>query len=353
MNLKIFFAVILLLSNVRAKSQTGSDVQIDTLFEKKISIKGFCLCKTKLSDLQNSYKDLKEIEVEELDLGKRCTGGDSRYTNEKGYYTEKYPGIIFQKDHDKEYISKFRLTKDFVGNLPNGTSINLSNLLLKEIIKQYPEPLFKWVSRDCSDYWTYSNDTVSFFLKIDRTKKPQYPLDEDYYLNRPVDAIDIFISCYSLAHKSDKFSLFSTDEPMYFIDSIRTNKAFLEEAYQPSEIAFVSIYKDSNAIKIAGKEAKNGVVYVITKSFARHHLWNYFKSKSLDYLKEVPDLDTESKIVYILNGNALGSNYEGQLFDINDSNFLELTIIDKKQLKADYNISDKKLGVVIKVKTKP
>ena len=138
---------------------------------------------------------------------------------------------------------------------------------------------------------------------------------------------------------------------MYFIDSIRTNKAFLEEAYKPSEIAFVSVYKDGNAIKIAGQEAKNGVIYITTKSFARQRYWSYFKSKSTEYLQNVPNLEAEKEVIYILNGKALTENYESDLFNINDSNFIELSLIDKKLLKSKYNISNKKLGFLIKTKS--
>ncbi|UAY52476.1 hypothetical protein [Ferruginibacter albus] len=338
----------------QSKSQTNSTNEIDSLLEKKITINQFCLCKTTLSNLQSSYKDLKETAIEEMDFGKRCgSGGDSRYTNGKGYYTEQYPGIIFQKDPNEGYISKFRLTKQFVGKLPDGTPINLNNLLLKDLIKQYPEPLFKWSSRGCSDYWTYTNDTISFFLKIDVNKKPQYPLDEAYYLNRPVDAIDVFISCYSVFNKNNSIQLFAPDEPMYFLDDIRTNKSFLENSgLTQNEIALVRVFKDSNAIRLGGKDAKNGLIYIYTKEFARDAYWNYFKLKSEDYKNSITSLEIEKKVTYILNDKVLEDNYEGDLYSINDDNFIELKVISKEQLKKDYKVSNKSFGVVIKSKDK-
>jgi hypothetical protein len=293
-------------------------------------------------------KDLKEIDVEEMDM---CNDGftkDLRFENQKGFFSKKFPGIIFQKD-DENFISKIRLTKDFIGKLPDGTSINMKTLLAKDIINLYPK-FKKWGSRGCSDYWNLSNDTLSFFVKIDRKKLPQYPVDEAYYLQKPIEGIDIVMSCYSIFHMPGSFNIFSPDEPMYFIDSIRTNKAFLEGAYEPSEIAFVSVYKDSNAINIAGKEAKNGVIYITTKPFARHHYWSYFKSKSSEYLNSVPDLKAEKEVIYILNGKRLSENYESDLFNINDSNFIELSLIDKEHLKNKYNISDEKLAFLIKTK---
>jgi len=332
-----------LLSGLRTFAQLNSSL------EEKLCISGFCLCKTTLADLKSMDKDLKEIAVEEMDI---CNDGfilDSRFENRKGYYSKKFPGMIFQKD-DNNFISKIRLTKDFVGKLPDGTSINMKTLLAKDVINLYPK-FNNWGSRGCSDYWNLSNDTLYFFVKIDKKKLPQYPIDEAYYLQRPIESVDLVMSCYSIYHKSESFSLFPADEPMYFIDSIRTNKKFLEEAYQPSDIALVTVYKNSNAIKVAGPDAKNGVIYIFTKSFARQHYWAYFKSKSLDYLQNVSDLKAEKEVIYILNGKVLTENYEGDLFNINDSTFIEMSLIDKKQLKKDYNISDKRLGFLIRTKS--
>lgn len=336
------------LSSAKGFAQT----EIDASLAAKITVSGFCLCKTTLQDLQHLNPDLKLIDVEEMDAGKKCIGEDARFVNGKGYYSEKYPGVIFQKDRDEDYISKVRLTKGFIGKLPGEVPVDLNNLLLKDIIRNYPESAFKWSSRDCSDYWAYSNDTISFFLKIDRAKKPQYPLDEDYYLNRPVDGIDILISCYSIYHKSDGFKLFPDDEPMLFIDSIRTNQAFIESAYEPSEIAMVSVYKGDKAIALAGKDAKNGAIYITTKSSARDSYWNYFKSKSPEYKDKVPDLKIESKVTYILNNKILRTNFEADLFQIDDTDFLSLKVITGKQLKNDYKVSGKSIGVVITTKMK-
>ncbi len=179
------------------------------------------------------------------------------------------------------------------------------------------------------------------------TKNRNILLTIDYYLNRPVDGIDILISCYSIYHKSEDFKLFPDNEPMLFIDSIRTNGAFIKSAYQPSEIAMVTVYKGDKAIALAGKDAKNGVIYITTKSFARDSYWNYFKSKSSEYKDNVPDVKIESKVVYILNNQILRTNFEADLFQINDSNFLSLQVITGKQLKNNYKISGKSIGVVI------
>ena len=296
-------------------------------------------------------KNFSEVEVEEMDEGKKCYAQDSRYVNGKGYYSEGYPGMIFQKDRDEDYISKIRLTKGFKGTLPDGTPIDMNSLLLKDVIKLYPELNNTWSSRGCSDFWKFSNDTTAFYVRIDKNKQPQYPVDEAYYLNKPIDGIDILISCYSVYHRSNGFSLFPANEPVFFLDSIRVNSG-VQKAYEPSEIAFISVYKDSNAIRLAGKEGTNGVIYIITKSFAREHYWSYFQSRSSEYQTKVPDLKSESGIAYILDGNVVTKDQESALFIINDDNFLELKVIDRGMLKKTYNISDKPIGIVIKTKLK-
>ena len=272
MKFKISLIVLLLIS-----PRTFSQDKVDSGSASKITVSGFCLCKTTINDLKDSSNDFKLVGVEEMDMGKRCMGGDSRYLNEKGYASEKYPGLIFQKDQDEDYISKIRLTKDFAGRLPDGTPVDMHSLLVKDVLKLYPALDSQWHSRDCSDYWTLSNDTISFYVKIDKNKKPQYPIDEAYYLEKPVDGVQIFISCYGVYHRSDHFSLFEPDEPMYFLDSIRINQGVLQN-YKPSEIAFISVLnKDATAIKMAGAEAKNGLVYIITKEFAKDHYRDFFR----------------------------------------------------------------------------
>lgn len=195
---------------------------IDTTLNKKITVNGFCLCKTTLESLRRSLSDLKEVSVEEMDLAKNCFGQDSRFIAGKGFTSEKQPGIIFQKDQQSDYVSKIRLTKAFKGNLPDGTYIDLGKLLLKDLFKLYPAFKDRWGSRGCSDYWNFSNDTISFFVKIDKTKQPQYPVDQAYYENKPIEAIDLVTSCYNF--KNDKATVLFEDDskdPVFFIDSIR------------------------------------------------------------------------------------------------------------------------------------
>ena len=124
------------------------------------------------------------------------------------------------------------------------------------------------------------------------------------------------------------------------------------QEYQPTDIAVVTVYKDSNAIKLVGEQGRFGAVYVETKKFARSRYWNFFKSKSAEYFKTVPTLQSDSSVIYILNGKILKTNFEGDLSGIDETTFIDLEVIDKRKLTKDYNISDKAFGVIIRTKGK-
>ena len=347
MKFKLAFIFLFAFYTLAGHSQNASQKpQIDTSLTKKISIDSFCLCFTSLLDLQKLDSNLQQVEVEEMDLPKNCFGQDSRFENGKGYTSQKFPGIVFQKDQETNFISKIRLTKNFKGNLPDGTPINMQTLLLQDIFKMYPNLKDKWGSRGCSNYWSFSNDTLLFYVKIDSTKKPQFPIDEAFYYNKPVEGIDLRISCYGVFKKANHEydQLFS--DPVFFLDSVNVTRIELQK-YQPTDFAFITVYKDTNAIKLVGPQGKFGAVYIETKTFARNKYWNFLKSKSNDYLKAVPSAENDKNVVYVLNDKILKTNYEADLSTISETNFTDIKVIDKKTLKKDYNISNKDFGIII------
>ncbi len=351
MKFKITFSFLLSLYCLTGHSQTNNQASLlDTSLAKKITISGFCLCQTTLPDLRKLSNDFKPVEVEEMDLGKKCISQDSRFENGKGYYSDNFPGMIFQRTQTSDEISKIRLTKDFKGNLPDGTTLDLRNLKLKDVFNIYPKLKDTWGSRGCSDYWSFANDTLFFYVKVDTTKNPQFPIDEAYYYDKPIEAVDLLISCYRIFEKKERYKQLFND-PVFFIDSVNVTRLEMQE-YQPTDIAVVTVYKDTNAIKLVGEQGKFGAVYVETKKFARNKYWNYFKTKSADYLKIVPTPQSDSSVIYILNDKVLKTNFEGDLSGIDDKNFIELNIIDKQKLNKDYNISDKTFGVVVRTKLK-
>jgi len=319
----------------------------DSTLVKRLSINGFCLCQTTLSSLKQSYSDLKEVEVEEMDISKDCFGQDSRFIAGKGYYTSVQPGMIFQKERDSDYISKIRLIKQFKGNLPDGNSIDLGKFLLKDLFKLYPQFKDQWQSRDCSEYWRFSNDTISFYVKIDKSKKPQFPIDETFYMDKPIEAIDLLISCRGVRMYDEGYHTMEVNDPVFFIDSVRNSDI---SKMNPNDIAQITIIKDTATLKKFGLDAKRRLIYLETKTFVRRRYWKYFGSKSSEYAKIISGLEDDSSLQYVLNGKVLKENFEGDLGMINDNNFIAIKIISKDQLIKNYDISNKDYGIIISSK---
>ena len=344
--------IFLLMISHWSLAQINSDtLKIDKDLANKITIAGFCLCKTNFEDLKKLSADLYQTEVDEMDYPKNCFTQDSRYEYGKGYATPIFPGMIFQKDQVSELIGKIRLTKTFKGNLPDGTPIDVKKLTLKDVLKIYPNLKDKWNARDCSTYWSFSNDTLSFFVKIDPVKLPKFPIDVAYYLNNPIEGIDLAFSCYSLSEKQNNRYQQIANDPILFVDSINVTRFELQK-YQKSDIAITSIYKDAQAIRLVGPQGQFGAVYYTTKKYAILKYWNFFKSISTEYARVAEDMKAEAQIVYILNDRVLVNDFEGELSGVNQSNLINLKVIDKKQLKKMYNIDTKKYGVVINARLK-
>jgi hypothetical protein len=135
-------------------------------------------------------------------------------------------------------------------------------------------------------------------------------------------------------------------DPIFYIDSVNVDKGDLKNS-NPADIAAVTVYKDSEAIRIAGPDGKDGAVYIETKVFARKRYWAFFSSKSEEYAKIVPNPESDTSVQYFLNKRVLKSNFEGDLALINDSTFKKITIFDKQTLQAQYKITDKEYGVLI------
>jgi len=322
----------------------------DTALARKVSVNGFCLCQTTLPVLQAAYPDLKQVGVEEMDIPKGCMSEDARYINGEGYSTDKQPGIIFQKDKDTDYISKIRLTKQFKGNLPNGMYVDVSKLTVKDIARLYPELKDKWGSRGCSGFWNFSNDTISFYVKINLDKKPQFPIDKAYYMDKPVEGIDMVLGCYKFENHVDETTEKVAKDPILVVDSVRVDMSVIN-TLSPDNIAYITVVKNPAIIQKAFPGSTNsGIIYVETKVAARQLYWKYFSAKSADYADAVPSAEGDTNIQYILNGKVLKKNYEGDLALIDDETFIGIKVIGKDELNKTYGVTDKDYGVVVTTK---
>lgn len=336
---------ILMMLSLTTKAQPLKQA-LDSATTARLSIAGFCLCKTTMTELIQTANDFRDVTVEEMDNPPNCYGQDGRFTNGMGIASKKYPGMIFQKGNIGDYVGKIRLTKEFNGKLPDGSPVNLGNLKLKDVFALYPALKDAWGSRDCSDYWHFSDKTISFYVRIDKSIQPQFPINKAHYPDKPVEAIDLVASCYGLLNSSTKtVQLESPEDPVYFVDSIRTNKGFLLH-YEATEIAAIQVIKDPEVVKAAGFEGRDGIIHVYTKSYLREQYWKSFRARSAAYRDAVTS-PAQAGVVYILNGNVLGNDSESDLHTASTADQLGITIIKARQLKKHYNITGWKRGVVI------
>ena len=248
--MKAIFSLLLLFSISILLSQNSE--------KQRINLSEIKLCELTLNDLRNQDENLKEVEVIEMIT---CTDGfvtDNRFENRKGYSSHLYPGIIFQTQEYKDIISKIRLTKDFKGNLSDGTYIDLNTLTAKVILEKYPT-LNTWNSRGCSDYWSLTNKEIYFFVKINTNKEPRYPIDEKYYMEQQIEGIDIVSDCNSLIEKNS-----SKNQPLYILDGKEVNTAILE-SIKPENIESINVLKGTNAIDKYGEKGTNGVIEILSK----------------------------------------------------------------------------------------
>lgn len=228
--------------------------------EKLINISEIKLCELTLTELKKRDKNLKEVEVVEMNL---CPDGfvtDDRFVNRKGYSSIFFPGIIFQKYDDKDIISKIRLTKEFKGNLPDGTYVDLKNLTAKDVLEKYPS-FNKWNSKGCSEYWSLTNNELYFYVEIDTLKQPRYPIDEEYYLSKPIQGIDIVANCYEVLQNKK-----SINDVLFILDDKIISKEEVEK-YNPNDIETVTVLKDKAATEAYGEKGKNGVIIIVTKKY--------------------------------------------------------------------------------------
>lgn len=248
--MKQFIIILSLFASLNIYSQMSDTIKLSD----------FKLCELTIDNLKKRDPELKQVKIEEMNL---CSDGfvqDSRFDNRIGYESKLYPGVIFQKyQSDLNIIAKIHLTKDFEGYLPDGNYIDMKTLKTSEILKKYNN-LNKWTSKGCSDYWGINKDKqLYFYVKINKSKKPQYPIDEKYYLEQLVDGIDIISDCYSYYENNT-----GEIKPLYILDGNEISEEILK-ALKPENIKSVNILKDKNAVNKYGEKGKNGVVEIFLK----------------------------------------------------------------------------------------
>ncbi|WP_296621529.1 hypothetical protein [Marivirga sp.] len=137
-------------------------------------------------------------------------------------------------------------------------------------------------------------------------------------------------------------------DPYFIVDGEPIDKSKLGN-YDPSTIATLTTFYGKEAKNKYGEIANDGAVVVRTKKFAINIFEDFFSQYSPEYEEMITTTERE-KIQYILNGEILKEDYEGKLSLLEDKTLKGLKVIDSMELKNQFNIDDKEVGVVLKVK---
>ncbi len=247
--MKKILTILILVTTIKTFAQKADTIKLSD----------FKLCALSIDQLREKDPNLRQVNIEEMDL---CSDGfiqDVRFENKIGYESDLYPGVVFQKYQSKtNTIAKIHLTKNFKGYMPDGNYVDLATLKAIDILKKY-DNLNSWTSRGCSDYWGINNNKDTYyFVKINKDKKPQYPVDEKYYAEQPIEGIDIIADCYSYDEN------IATAKALIILEGKEVNEDALKNL-KPDDIDHVNIIKDQNAVNKYGDKGKNGVIEIFLK----------------------------------------------------------------------------------------
>ena len=250
--MKKIFALFITLISLTTFSQNSETVNLS-----KINF-----CEFSIDELKAQDPNVKEIKLEEMDLCSDAIVQDGRFENRIGYESKLYPGVIFQKyEANNTVIAKIHLTKKFKGYLPDGNYIEVENLKASDVLKKY-DSLNSWTSRGCSDYWGIKkDDKLNFYVKIDKSKNPRYPVDQKYYSEQLIEGIDIISDCYTYFEKLKEKE---KQNPLYIVDEKEVNEEFIREL-KPEDVNSINVLKDKSAIEKYGEKGKNGVIEIKLK----------------------------------------------------------------------------------------
>ncbi len=254
LHMKKIFALFITLISLTTFSQNSETVNLS-----KINF-----CEFSIDDLKAQDPNVKQIKLEEMDLCSDAIVQDGRFENRIGYESKLYPGVIFQKyEANNTVIAKIHLTRKFKGYLPDGNYIEVENLKATDVLKKY-DSLNSWTSRGCSDYWGIKkDDKLNFYVKIDKSKNPRYPVDQKYYSEQLIEGIDIISDCYSYFEK-EKEKKKEKQNPLYIVDEKEVTEEFIREL-KPEDVDSINVLKDKSAIEKYGEKGKNGVIEIKLK----------------------------------------------------------------------------------------
>lgn len=152
----------------------------------------------------------------------------------------KYPsiGLVFQCYDSTELIIGIAFEKSFKGITSNGLALNMNSITNGALLNYFPN--LKWRTSDASEYWSLSNESISFYTKKD-TSIPVYPLNDKIYNSKIVDSALIKLNDFSLIQNETK--LLTYYRPLYAPQNSNHLNAGIPVSYT-DKIIKVGIWKE-------------------------------------------------------------------------------------------------------------
>lgn len=191
----IFGTIITACSTKTDKTVQSADFrQIETRTDSsftKFKVDDITTCYTTLTDLKGVNIDLKKTDKDELDSLFITYSHHS-----DNYFISQDKGLLIGTYDYTELVNTFWLTNKFNGTLAD-KFIDVQNYTVSQMMKDFPEPRFRWSTTGVSPYWIYTNDTINFFITLDKAI-PRFPLDEKHYANHKMKGIQLELSCWKI-----------------------------------------------------------------------------------------------------------------------------------------------------------
>lgn len=128
----------------------------------------------------------------------------------------------------------------------------------------------------------------------------------------------------------------SAQDALYIVDGKVSNASI-----KPSEVLTTSIPDSAQAIKLYGKNFKDGVTVIITRAYALQQIQQKFSSinrKYKDYLEKKHD---DSNLAYVLNNNILNmarKNAINELYELKPDDIKSVTFKKDSHFTTDATV---------------
>jgi TonB-dependent SusC/RagA subfamily outer membrane receptor len=158
----------------------------------------------------------------------------------------------------------------------------------------------------------------------------------------------IILTCLLLGSVACAAQDLYADEPIYFVDSVRTETGM--NGLNPENIGMISVVKGKKLEALYGSRAANGVIYIETKPFAHERYKKMFSEMAPGYAAALKQYGSDSSFQYILDGVLLKDPVDPMLTALEKKAIADITVISQAVLQTAYKVKNKQAGVVIKSK---